>query len=48
MAIFSMFGFFTTIQIVESLGRVKGGVTVKDERGPGLDLSLCFVCGSRP
>ncbi len=32
-----------------SFGRVRGGVTtVKDERGPGLDFSLCFVCGSRP
>ncbi len=28
---------------------IKGGVTtVEDERGPGLDFSLCFVCGSRP
>ncbi len=32
-----------------SFGRVKWGVTtVKDERGLGLDFSLCFVCGSRP
>ncbi len=32
-----------------SSGRIKGGVTtVQDERGPGLDFSLCFVCGSRP
>ncbi len=32
-----------------SSGRIKGGVTtVQDERGPGLDCSLCFVCGSRP
>ncbi len=32
-----------------SFGRVKWGVTtVEDERGPGLDFSLCFVCGSRP
>ncbi len=32
-----------------NFGRVKGGVTtVEDERGPGLDFSLCFVCGSRP
>ncbi len=31
-----------------SSGRIKGGVTtVQDERGPGLDFSLCFVCGSR-
>ncbi len=22
--------------------------TVEDERGPGLDFTLCFVCGSRP
>ncbi len=21
---------------------------MEDERGPGLDFSLCFVCGSRP
>ncbi len=21
---------------------------MEDERGPGLDLLLCFVCGSRP
>ncbi len=28
---------------------IKGGVTtVEDERGPGLDFSLCFVCGSHP
>ncbi len=28
---------------------IKGGVTtVEDERGPGLDFSLCFVCGRRP
>ncbi len=32
-----------------SSGRIKGGATtVEDERGPGLDFSLCFVCGSRP
>ncbi len=32
-----------------SSGRIKGGVTtVQDERGPGLDFNLCFVCGSRP
>ncbi len=32
-----------------SSGRIKGGVTTEeDERGPGLDFSLCFVCGSRP
>ncbi len=32
-----------------SSGRIKGGVTtVEDERGPGLDFNLCFVCGSRP
>ncbi len=32
-----------------SFGRVKWGVTtVEDERGPGLDFSLCFVCSSRP
>ncbi len=32
-----------------SFGRVKWGMTtVEDERGPGLDFSLCFVCGSRP
>ncbi len=32
-----------------SFGRVKWGVTtVEDERGPGLDFSLCFVCGSHP
>ncbi len=32
-----------------SFGRVKWGVTtVEDERGPGLDFNLCFVCGSRP
>ncbi len=32
-----------------SFGRVKWGVTtVEDKRGPGLDFSLCFVCGSRP
>ncbi len=30
-------------------GRIKGGATtVEDERGPGLDFNLCFVCGSRP
>ncbi len=30
-------------------GRIRGGaMTVEDERGPGLDLHLCFVCGSRP
>ncbi len=29
----------------KSLGSIKGGVTtVKDERGPGLDFSLWFVC----
>ncbi len=29
-------------------GRIKGGVTtVEDEREPGLDFILCFVCGSR-
>ncbi len=28
---------------------IKGGVTtLEDERGPGLDFTLCFVCGSRP
>ncbi len=21
---------------------------MEDERGPGLDFTLCFVCGSRP
>ncbi len=32
-----------------SSGRIKGGATtVEDERGPGLDFNLCFVCGSRP
>ncbi len=32
-----------------SSGRIQGGVTtVQDERGPGLDFNLCFVCGSRP
>ncbi len=32
-----------------SSGRIKGGVTTEeDERGPGLDFNLCFVCGSRP
>ncbi len=32
-----------------SSGRIKGGAsTVEDERGPGLDFSLCCVCGSRP
>ncbi len=32
-----------------SSGRIKGGVTtVEEERGPGLDFNLCFVCGSRP
>ncbi len=32
-----------------SSGRIKGGATtVQEERGPGLDFSLCFVCGSRP
>ncbi len=32
-----------------SFGRDKWGVTtLEDERGPGLDFSLCFVCGSRP
>ncbi len=32
-----------------SFGRVKWGVTtVEDKRGPGLEFSLCFVCGSRP
>ncbi len=32
-----------------SSGRIKGeALTVEDERGPGLDFSLCFVCGSRP
>ncbi len=32
-----------------SSGRIKGGATtVQDERGPGLDFNLCFVCGSRP
>ncbi len=32
-----------------SFGRVKWGVTtVEDERRPGLDFSLCFVCGSHP
>ncbi len=30
-----------------SSGRIKGGATtVKEERGPGLDFILCFVCGS--
>ncbi len=29
--------------------RIKGrATTVQDERGPGLDVILCFVCGSRP
>ncbi len=23
-------------------------MTLEDERGPGLDFTLCFVCGSRP
>ncbi len=28
-----------------SSGRIKGGATtVEDERGPGLDFNLCFVC----
>ncbi len=28
---------------------IKGGVTtVEDEKGPGLDFSLGFVCDSRP
>ncbi len=32
-----------------SSGRIKGGATtVEEERGPGLDFNLCFVCGSRP
>ncbi len=32
-----------------SFGRIKGGVMIlKDEKGPGLEFSLCFVCGSRP
>ncbi len=32
-----------------SSGRIKGGATtVENERGPGLDFNLCFVCGSRP
>ncbi len=32
-----------------SSGRIKGGATtVQDEREPGLDFNLCFVCGSRP
>ncbi len=32
-----------------SSGRIKGGATtVEVERRPGLDFSLCFVCGSRP
>ncbi len=32
-----------------SSGRIKGGaMPVEDERGPGLDFILCFVCGSRP
>ncbi len=32
-----------------SCGRIKGGaMTKEDERGPGLDFNLCFVCGSRP
>ncbi len=33
----------------EEAGGMKGGVTtLEDERGPGLDFTLCFVCGSRP
>ncbi len=32
-----------------SFGRNKRRVTtLEDERGPGLDFTLCFVCGSRP
>ncbi len=31
----------------KSSGRIKGGaMTVEDERWPGLDFILCFVCGS--
>ncbi len=33
----------------EELRKIKGGATiVEDERGPGLDFNLCFVCGSLP
>ncbi len=31
-----------------SSGRIKGVTTVEDERGPGLDFILCFVCGRHP